>query len=177
MYSICCSAEFFHPKNGLQKMLGLCGPAAEKLKVVKSPAHAAKNAENGAFLAHLEPKILLIEVAYFLAATEYTFSLCRSAEFFHQKNGQQKCWDFCGPAAEKPKVVKSWFFLSQKSPAHAAKNAENGAFLAHLEPEILLIEVAYFSAATEYTFSAHCTYKVVKNFFIIATISNALLAI
>ncbi len=28
--------------------------------------------------------------------------------------------------------------------------------LAHLEPEILLIEVAYFSAAIEYTFSAHC---------------------
>ncbi len=36
------------------------------------------------------------------------------------------------------------------------KNAQNGAFLAHPEPEILLIEVAYFSAATEYTFSAHC---------------------
>ncbi len=61
----------------------------------------------------------------------------------------------CGPAGEKPKVVKSWF-LPQKSPAHAAKNAENGAFLAHLEPKILLIEVAYFSAAAEYTFSAHC---------------------
>ncbi len=60
-----------------------------------------------------------------------------------------------GPAAEKLKVLKSWF-LPQKSPVHAAKNAENGAFLAHPEPEILLIEVAYFSAATEYTFSAHC---------------------
>ncbi len=33
-----------------------------------------------------------------------------------------------------------------------------GAFL-DLMPEILLIEVAYFSAANEYTFSAHCTYK------------------
>ncbi len=47
-------------------------------------------------------------------------------------------------------------FLPQKSPVLAAKNAENGAFLAHPEPEILLIEVAYFSAVTEYTFSAHC---------------------
>jgi hypothetical protein len=54
------------------------------------------------------------------------------------------------------KSCKKLVFLSQKSPAHAAKKAENGAFLAHLEPEILLIEVAYFSAATEYTFSAHC---------------------
>ncbi len=62
----------------------------------------------------------------------------------------------CRPAAEKPKVLKS--FLPQKSPVQAAKNAENGAFLAHPEPEILLIEVAYFSAATEYTFSAHCKY-------------------
>ncbi len=62
----------------------------------------------------------------------------------------------CGPAAEKPKVVKSWF-LPQKSPAHVVKNAENGAFLALLEPETLLIEVAYFSAAIEYTFSAHCS--------------------
>ncbi len=64
----------------------------------------------------------------------------------------------CGPAAKKPKVLKSWFFTSKK-PCPAAKNAENGAFLAHPEPEILLIEVAYFSAATEYTFSAHCKYK------------------
>ncbi len=63
----------------------------------------------------------------------------------------------CEPAAEKSKVVKSWFFLPQWSPVHAAKNAKNGAFLAHLEPEILLIEVAYFSAATEYTFSTHCS--------------------
>jgi hypothetical protein len=60
-----------------------------------------------------------------------------------------------GPAAEKPKVLKSCFFTS-KSPVLAAKNAKNGAFLAHPEPEILLIEVAYFSAPTEYTFSAHC---------------------
>jgi hypothetical protein len=64
----------------------------------------------------------------------------------------------CGPSAEKPKVLKSWF-LPQKSPVHAAKNAENGAFLAHPEPEILLIEVAYFLAATEYTFSAHCSFN------------------
>ncbi len=61
----------------------------------------------------------------------------------------------CGPATEKPKVVKTGF-LPWKNPAHAAKNAKNSAFLAHLEPEILLIEVAYFSAETEYTFSAHC---------------------
>ncbi len=53
--------------------------------------------------------------------------------------------------------TKSASFLPQKSPVLAVKNAENGAFLAHPEPEILLIEVAYFSAATEYTFSAHCT--------------------
>jgi hypothetical protein len=63
----------------------------------------------------------------------------------------------CGPAAEKPKVLKSWFFTSKK-PFLAAKNAENGVFIAHPEPEILLIEVAYFSAATEYTFSAHCNF-------------------
>ncbi len=61
----------------------------------------------------------------------------------------------CGPAAKKPKAG----FLPQKSPVLAAKNAENGAFLAHPKPEILLIEVAYFSAATEYTFSAHCILK------------------
>jgi hypothetical protein len=55
------------------------------------------------------------------------------------------------------KSAKKLVFLPKKKPVHAAKNAENGAFLAHLELEILLIEVAYFSAATEYTFSAHCT--------------------
>ncbi len=54
------------------------------------------------------------------------------------------------------KSAKKAGFLPQKSPVLAAKNGENGAFLAHPEPEILLIEVAYFSAATEYTFSAHC---------------------
>ncbi len=64
-------------------MLRLCGPTAEKPKAVKSPAHAAKNAENGAFLAHLELEILLIEVAYFLAATEYTFSVhCSNSRKF-----------------------------------------------------------------------------------------------
>jgi hypothetical protein len=76
---------------------------------------------------------------------------------FSQKKWTAKMLRLCGPAAEKPKVLKSWFFYLKKSPVHAAKNAENGAFLAHLEPEILLIEAAYFSAATEYTFSAHCT--------------------
>jgi hypothetical protein len=74
---------------------------------------------------------------------------------FSPKKRTEKMLRLCGPAAKKPKVLKSWFFL-QKSPVLAAKNAENGAFLAHPEPEILLIEVAYFSAATEYTFSAHC---------------------
>ncbi len=39
----------------------------------------------------------------------------------------------CGPAAENSEVVKIW---PQKSPTHAASNAENGAFLTHLEPEI-----------------------------------------
>ncbi len=76
----------------------------------------------------------------------------------------------CGPAAEKPKVVKS--FLPQKSPAHAVTNAENGAFLAHLELEILLIEVAHFSAATEYTFSAHCIYVCVHTPLIDTSESN-----
>ncbi len=75
---------------------------------------------------------------------------------FSPKKWTAKILRLCGPTAEKPKVVKSWFFLPQKSHAHAAKNAENGAFLAYLGPEIWLIEVAYFSAATEYTFSAHC---------------------
>jgi hypothetical protein len=46
------------------------------------------------------------------------------------------------------KSLKSWLFTSKK-PCPCWKNAENGAFLAHLEPEIWLIEVAYFSAATE----------------------------
>ncbi len=54
------------------------------------------------------------------------------------------------------KSAKKLVFYLKKAIVLAAKNAENGAFLAHPEPEILLIEVAYFSAATEYTFSAHC---------------------
>ncbi len=43
-----------------------------------------------------------------------------------------------GPAADKPGVVKTWYFAS-KSPAHATVNAENSAFLAHLEPEIHIV--------------------------------------
>ncbi len=50
------------------------------------------------------------------------------------------CWE--------TKSAKKLVFYLKK--ALAAKNAENGAFLAHPEPEILLIEIAYFSAATEY---------------------------
>jgi hypothetical protein len=52
---------------------------------------------------------------------------------------------------QETKSAKKLVFTS-KSPVLAAKIAENGAFLAHPEPEILLIEVAYFSAATEYTY-------------------------
>jgi hypothetical protein len=73
---------------------------------------------------------------------------------YSTKKWTEKMLRLCGPAAEKPKVLKAGF-LPQKSPVLAAKNAKNGAFLAHPEPEILLIEVAYFSAATEYTFNAH----------------------
>jgi hypothetical protein len=62
------------------------------------------------------------------------YSICHSAQFFHQKNGPQKCCDFADLLQRNQK-------FTSKSPAHAAKNAENSAFLAHLEPEILLIEV------------------------------------
>jgi hypothetical protein len=42
-----------------------------------------------------------------------------------------------------------------------------------LEPEILLIEVAYFLAVTEYTFSAHCTVcKLVSNLYRMQGVSN-----
>jgi hypothetical protein len=77
---------------------------------------------------------------------------------FSPKNGSQKCCNFAGLLQRNQKLQKAGF-LPQKIPVHAAKNAENGAFLAHLEPKILLIEVAYFSAATVYTFSAHCNFE------------------
>ncbi len=41
----------------------------------------------------------------------------------------------CRPAADKPEVVKP-DILPQESPAHAVLNFKNGAFKAHLEPEI-----------------------------------------
>ncbi len=39
------------------------------------------------------------------------------------------------PAADRPKVIK-FDNVSQKNPAHAGLNVKNGAFLAHLEPNI-----------------------------------------
>jgi hypothetical protein len=61
---------------------------------------------------------------------------------FSSENGPENV-RLCGPVAEKLKVQKAGF-LPQKTPVPAAKNAENGALLAYPEPEILLIEVAYF---------------------------------
>jgi hypothetical protein len=55
--------------------------------------------------------------------------------FFCRKNELTKCCNFADPQQINQKLLKS-DIIPQKSPAHSALNAENGAFLAHLEPEI-----------------------------------------
>jgi hypothetical protein len=57
-------AEFFRRKNELQKCADFGDPQETNQKLLKfdivgrkSPAHSGLNAKNGAFLAHLEPKI------------------------------------------------------------------------------------------------------------------------
>jgi hypothetical protein len=46
---------------------------------------------------------------------------------FSPKKWTEKMLRLCGPAAEKRKVLKSWF-LPQKSPVLAAKNAKTAPF-------------------------------------------------
>ncbi len=75
---------------------------------------------------------------------------------FAKKNEPQKCCNFGDPQETNQKLQK-FDIVAQKSPAHSGLNAENGAFLAHLEPKIEGVEVAYCSVATEYTFCAHFT--------------------
>ncbi len=59
------------------------------------------------------------------------------AEFFHQKNEPQICCDFGDPQQTNQKLLK-FDIVAQKSPAHSGLNAENVAFLAHLEPKDIM---------------------------------------
>jgi hypothetical protein len=55
--------------------------------------------------------------------------------YFAEKNKAKKWCDFANPQQINQKLLKP-DIVPQKSPVHSALNAKNGAFLAHLEPEI-----------------------------------------
>jgi hypothetical protein len=55
--------------------------------------------------------------------------------FFSKKKELGKCCNFGDSQQTNQKLLK-FDIVSGKSPAHAGLNAENGAFLAHLEPKI-----------------------------------------
>jgi hypothetical protein len=57
------------------------------------------------------------------------------AEFFRRKNELQKCSDF-GDLQETNKTLLKFDIVGRNSHAHSGLNAENGAFLSHLESKI-----------------------------------------
>jgi hypothetical protein len=61
------------------------------------------------------------------------------AELFLSKNQTAKNVAFFGDPQQINQKLLKFYIGSQKRPAHVVLNAENGAYLAHLEPNIYVI--------------------------------------